>query len=184
MTDEARSCFVGHSKVLWSLSGDWLGFGLTLGSLMQLREANRGRPLGFKCEGIAHCAGAFAAASAMIAFGAVLGKATPTQVLWLTFIMVRGRLTLHHSPTNRVILQPADSPCIWISGPIRNLIISARHQIEIYEARYPDAGNACSSETLDFSATAQGPTDNCPPIWAIKRGPFHRKNTLHAFNTL
>lgn len=37
---------------------------------------------------LAHRAGAFAAASAMIAFGAVLGKATPTQVLWLTFIMV------------------------------------------------------------------------------------------------
>lgn len=31
---------------------------------------------------------AFAAGSAMIAFGAVLGKATPTQMLWLTFIMI------------------------------------------------------------------------------------------------
>ena len=31
---------------------------------------------------------AFAAGSAMIAFGAVLGKATPTQMLWLTAIMI------------------------------------------------------------------------------------------------
>ncbi len=31
---------------------------------------------------------AFAAGSAMIAFGAVLGKATPTQMLWLTTIMI------------------------------------------------------------------------------------------------
>jgi ammonium transporter Rh len=31
---------------------------------------------------------AFAAGSAMIAFGAVLGKATPTQMLWLTALMI------------------------------------------------------------------------------------------------
>ena len=31
---------------------------------------------------------AFAAGSAMIAFGAVLGKATPTQMLWLTAFMI------------------------------------------------------------------------------------------------
>ena len=39
-------------------------------------------------EKMSEHAGAFAAASAMIAFGAVLGKSTPTQVLWLTFFMV------------------------------------------------------------------------------------------------
>ncbi len=32
---------------------------------------------------------AFCAGSGMIAFGAVIGKATPTQILWLMFAQVR-----------------------------------------------------------------------------------------------